>query len=407
MIVACNPRAHDCAATMARRTGVNRSKVPEADDARPRLIAVAGYFLWLGATGFGGPVALCGLMERDLVERRGWLDKAQMRDVIAVCQTMPGPLAVQVGIFVGYLRCGFWGALVSGWALILPASVMVAALAVAYVHLHGLPWLAAIVYGVGPAVIALILQSWWRLVRLGMEDRFQYIVAAVGVAATLALPGALTGVFLGAGLLGTVWYGPLSRRRGPPTKLFELASSLLFVKLVWFFFVTGAFTFGGGLAVVPLLERGLVQEGHWLSPANFLTAVAVGMLTPGPVMTAATFAGYLVAGVPGALVCTVAIYLPSFLVVLLAAPPLMRHRHNPLVQGFVRGVYAVAIGAILGASLLLGWNAIGDWVTIVIAAGSLIALIRFRISNPLVVGVAAAAGWMAFGFSRPDWVLPR
>ena len=341
------------------------------------------------------------------MERRGWLDKAQMRDIIAVCQTIPGPLAVQVGIFVGYLRCGFWGAWVSGWALILPASAMVAALAAAYVYLHGLPWLAAIVYGVGPAVIALILHSWWRLVRLGMEDRFQYAVASVGLSVTLVLPGLLTGLFLGAGLLGTVWYGPLSRRRDPPTRLFEIASSVMLAKLAWFFFVTGAFTFGGGLAVVPLQEEGLVQKGHWLSAADVLTAVAVGMLTPGPVMTAATFAGYLVAGVPGALVCTVAIYLPSFLLVLLAAPPLMRHRDNPLVQGFVKGVYAVAIGAILGASLLLGWHAIGDLVTIAIAAASLVALTRFRVSNPVVVGLAASVGWVAFGFSPPAWILLR
>ena len=137
-----------------------------------RLLEAVRYFLWLGVTGFGGPVALCGLMERELVERRGWLDRPQMRDVIAVCQTMPGPLAVQVAIFVGYLRCGSWGAWASGWALIMPASLMVALLAAAYVHLNGLPWLTAIIYGVSPAVIALILQSWWRLVRLGWRTGF-------------------------------------------------------------------------------------------------------------------------------------------------------------------------------------------------------------------------------------------
>ena len=207
--------------------------------------------------------------------------------------------------------------------------------------------------------------------------------------------------------MGTVWYGLLSGMREPPSKLFELASSLLLAKLAWFFFVTGAFTFGGGLAVVPLLEKGLVQQGHWLSAADFLTAVAVGMLTPGPVMTAATFAGYLVAGVWGALICTLAIYLPSFLLVLFAAPLLMRHHSNRFVQGFVKAVYAVAMGTILGASLLLGWHAIGDWVTVVIAAGSLIALIRFRVGNPVVVGVAAAIGWLAFSFTQPGWVLLR
>lgn len=361
-----------------------------------RLLELIRYFLWLGVTGFGGPVALCGLMERDLVERRGWLDRPQMRDVIAVCQTMPGPLAVQVAIFVGYLRCGFWGAWASGWALILPASVMVALTAAAYVHLHGLPWLTAVIYGVSPAVIALILQSLWRLVRLGMEDRFQYVIATICVVATLVQPGLLTAMFLGAGLLGVSWYSLQARRRDARPRLRDVASFVLLAKLAWFFLVTGTFTFGGGLAVVPLLQKGLVQQGHWLTAADFLTAIAVGMVTPGPVMTAATFAGYLVAGPWGAVVCTIAIYLPSFLLVQLAAPPLMRHRANPHVQGFVKGVYAAAIGAILAAVILLGARAVGDWISAVIAVAGLVALLRFRISSPLLVGVAAAIGLLAF-----------
>jgi chromate transporter len=373
-------------------------ETPATPSRAHRLLEVIRYFLWLGVTGFGGPVALCGLMERDLVERRGWLDKPQMRDVIAVCQTMPGPLAVQVAIFVGYLRCGFWGAWASGWALILPASVMVALLATAYVHLHGLPWLAAIIYGVSPAVIAIILQSWWRLVRLGMEDRFQYTIALVSVVATLVLPGLLTALFLGAGLLGVGWYSLQARRHNASPRLHDVASFVLLAKMAWFFLVTGTFTFGGGLAVVPLLEKGLVQQGHWLTATDFLTAIAVGMVTPGPVMTAATFAGYLVAGPWGAVVCTIAIYLPSFLLVLLAAPPLMRHRAHPLVQGFVKGVYAAAIGAILAAAILLGGRAISDWVTAMIAVAGLVALLRLRISGPVLVGSAAAVGLVASQF---------
>ena len=361
-----------------------------------RLLEVIRYFLWLGVTGFGGPVALCGLMERDLVERRCWLNKPQMRDVIAVCQTMPGPLAVQVAIFVGHLRCGSWGAWAGGSALILPSSLMVAFLAATYVHLHALPWLTAIIYGVSPAVIALILHSWLRLVRLGMEDRFQYIVATISVVATLVLPGLLTAIFLGAGLLGVGWYMLQARRHDTGLRLRDVASLLLLAKLAWFFLVTGAFTFGGGLAVVPLLQKGLVEHGHWLTTTDFLTAIAVGMVTPGPVMTAATFAGYLVAGPLGALVCTIAIYLPSFLLVLLVAPQLMRHRTSLLVQGFVKGVYAAAIGAILGATMVLGRQAIGDWVTAMIAATGLVALLRFRISGPILVGVAAAIGIVAF-----------
>ena len=361
-----------------------------------RLLEVIRYFLWLGVTGFGGPVALCGLMERDLVERRGWLDKQQMRDVIAVCQTMSGPLAVQVAISVGHLRCGSWGAWAGGSALILPSSLMVALLAATYVHLHALLWLTAIIYGVSPAVIALILHSWLRLFRLGMEDRFQYIIAPVSVVATLVLPGLLTVIFLGAGLLGVCWYLLQARRHDTSPRLRDVASFLLLAKLAWFFLVTGAFTFGGGFAVVPLLQKGLVEQGHWLTATDFLTAIAVGMVTPGPVMTAATFAGYLVAGPWGALVCTIAIYLPSFLLVLLAAPPLMRHRTSLFVQGFVKGVYAAAIGAILGAAMLLGRQAIGDWITAMIAATGLAALLRFRVSGPLLVGVAAAIGIVVF-----------
>src|SRR6185437_5779841 len=255
---------------------------------RRRLLEIAAYFLHLGTTGFGGPIALCSLMERDLVERRGWFDKAQMRDMIAVCQTMPGPLAVQVAIFAGYTRCGFRGAWIAGWALIAPASIMVGTLAALYVHLHGLPWLAAVVYGVNPAVIALILHSWWRLVKLGMEDRFQQAIATVALAATFILPGLLAALFVAAGVLGIGWYTVQARRNGSGLRLFDLASPLLIATLAGYFLVTGAFTFGGGLAIVPLLEKGLVQQGHWLTHSEFLAAVAVGMVTPGPVMTAAT-----------------------------------------------------------------------------------------------------------------------
>lgn len=375
------------------------SVTPEASVASSRtrlLLEVIRYYLWLGTTGFGGPVVLCSLMERDLVEQRGWLDKEQMRDVIAVCQTMPGPLAVQVAIFIGYTRCGFWGAWAAGWALILPASMMVGLLAVLYVHLHDLPWLAAVIYGVSPAVIALILDSWWRLVRLGIKDRFQCLLAALCLLATLVLPSLLTGVFIAAGMLGIGWYWLQIHRRDANDRLHDMASLFLLGKLAWFFLVTGAFTFGSGLAIVPLLEKGLVQQRHWLSAADFLTALAVGMVTPGPVMTAATFAGYVVVGPSGAVVCTIAIYLPSFLLVQLAAPPLMRNRTSLAVQGFIKGVYAAAMGAILGATIMLGGRAIEDWITAVIATAGLIALLRFRISGPLLVGAAAVTGLVAF-----------
>ena len=365
-----------------------------------RLLEVARYFLHLGATGFGGPVALCGQMERDLVEQRGWLDATQMRNVIAVCQTMPGPLAVQVAIYIGYMRCGFRGAWVAGWSLILPASVAVALLAATYVQLHGLPWLAAILYGVKPVVVALILHSWWRLVRLGVDDRFQYGVGLICGIATMAQPGLVTALFIGAGFLGASWFGWRTRQDNAK-KLLDAAPLLLLAKLAWFFLVTGAFTFGGGLAVVPLLEKGLVHKGHWLTADDFLMAIAAGMVTPGPVMTAAMFAGYLVAGPLGAVICTVAIYLPSFLLVQFAAPVLMRFRDQPVVKGFIKGVYAAAMGAILGATTILATQAIGDWITAAIAVVGFIGLLRLNMSGPLLVGAASVTGLIASLFHYP------
>ena len=183
-----------------------------------------------------------------------------------------------------------------------------------------------------------------------------------------------------------------------------MASILLLAKIAWFFLVTGAFTFGGGFAIVPLLEKGLVAQSHWLTAAEFLTAIAVGMVTPGPLMTAATFAGYLIAGPWGALVGTIAIYLPSFLLVQLVAPWLMHHRNNALVQSFVKGVYAAAMGAILASAIVLGLHAVSDWLTAAIAIGGLAALLRFKVSGLVLVGVAAAIGLAASRFPALSWI---
>jgi chromate transporter len=381
------------------------------------------YFLRLGTLGFGGPVALCGQMEKDLVQGKGWLTKAEMRDAIAVSQSLPGPLAIQVGIFISYLRGGFWGAWAGGWAFILPNFLIVAALGALYIQLGGLSWMTAIFYGVSPAVIALILHSCWRLSKLGMEDRFQWIVAGVSLAVTVAIQSEVAILFIAAGLLGVLYYGTLLRRM-PSAMMAALtaptatgtaavgittqaASIPLLAKLGAFFLKAGALTFGSGLVIVPFLEQGLVRDTNWLNPREFLVAVAIGMLSPGPVVITATFVGYLVAGFWGSLVSTVGIFLPSFLLILIVAPILMRHRANPNVQGFVKGAYAAAIGTILGASLLLGKIAIGDWLTALIAAGSLAILFRFKISNPLLIGATAVIGLIAFPVLQPSWVFVR
>jgi chromate transporter len=380
------------------------------------LRKLALYFLNLGALGFGGPVALCGLMEKNLVQERGWLTREEMRDAIAISQSLPGPLAIQVGIFASYLRGGFWGAWVGGWAFILPNFLIVAALAALYAHFGGLPWMAAVFYGVSPAVIALILHSCWRLAKLGMEDRVQWAIAAVCFVVTIALQAEVALLFIGSGLVGILYYGSLFRRQSPPAPA-SMALLPLGVapattgaptslgQLFLFFFKAGSLTFGSGLVIVPFLEKGLVQQTGWLNGREFLVAVAVGMLSPGPVVITATFVGFLVAGFWGSLVATVGIFLPSFLLILFVAPILIRHRANPNVRGFVKGTYGAAIGTILGACVLLARIAIGDWLTALIAVGSLTVLFRWKVSNPLLIGATALIGLMAFPLLHPSWAM--
>ncbi len=384
---------------------------------RVRIGDLVSYYLRLGTLGFGGPVALCGQMERELVQERQWLTKEEMREGIAVCQSLPGPLAIQVGIFVSYLRGGFWGAWAGGWAFILPNFVIVAGLAALYVHFGGLPPVTAIFYGVSPAVIALILHSCYRLAKLGMEDWLQWVIAAACLAVTVAVQAEVALLFIASGILGILYYGSLVRWRGASLPLLAAvpvgaaatagASGSILGKLLLFFLKAGSLTFGSGLVIVPFLEKGLVQQTGWLDERQFLVAVAIGMISPGPVVITATFVGYLVAGFWGSVVATVGIFLPSFLLVLIVAPILVRHRANPNVQGFVKGAYAAAIGTILGASVLLGKIAIGDWLTALVALASLVVLFRWKVSNPALVAATAIIGLIAFPLLQPTWVFVK
>jgi chromate transporter len=388
-------------------------------DNRPgNLRPLVRYFLRLGFLGFGGPVALVGQMERELVSERRWLTAEQMREAIAVCQSLPGPLAIQVGIFISYLRGGFWGAWAGGWAFIAPNFLIVTAIAALYAHLGGLRLVTAIFYGVSPAVIALILHSCWRLARLGMEDWLQWTLAAACFAITVLLQAEVAVLFIGAGVLGILYYGTLARKSASSTALVVLpaapaaAAAPVSVasaagKLLLFFLKAGALTFGSGLVIVPFLQEGVVHQYGWLGQRDFLIAVAVGMISPGPVVITATFVGYLVAGFTGALAATIGIFLPSFVLVLAAAPLLARYRANPNVQGFVKGAYAAAIGTILGACLLLGKVAIGDWITVLIGLASLGALFRLTVNNPLLIAAAATIGLIAFPLMHPTWVLVK
>jgi chromate transporter len=380
-----------------------------------RIGELVRYFLRLGFLGFGGPVALVGQMERELVDQHKWLTKEQMREAIAICQSLPGPLAIQVGVYVSYLRGGFWGAWAGGWAFILPNFVIVASLGALYVYLGDLQPVTAIFYGVSPAVIALILHSCYRLAKLGMEDWLQWVIAAVCLVVTVILQAEVALLFIGAGIVGILYYGSLFKKTPPALSIAVVpvlaqlgpaaTSSSLLGKLLLFFLKAGSLTFGSGLVIVPFLEQGLVQQFGWLDQRQFLIAVAIGMISPGPVVITATFVGYLVAGFLGSVVSTVGIFLPSFLLVLIVAPILARHRGNPNVQGFVKGAYAAAIGTILGACILLGRVAIGDWLTVLIGAVSLAILFRWKVSNPLLIAATAVVGLIAFPLLQPAWVM--
>jgi chromate transporter len=394
---------------------------PEKAAPRVSIRELVRYYLRLGLIGFGGPVALVGQMERELVGERKWLSKEEMREGIAVCQSLPGPLAIQVGIWISYIRGGFWGAWAGGWAFILPNFVIVTVLGALYVHFGGLSAVRAIFYGVSPAVIALILHSCYRLTKLGMKDWLEWVLAAAAFVITVAVQAEVALLFIGCGILGVLYYGSLFRKRTASSNTSSLMAGVPLVaagvapgtsgamlgKLFTFFLKAGSLTFGSGLVIVPFLEKGLVQQTGWLNEREFLVAVAMGMISPGPVVITATFVGYLVAGFWGAVVATIGIFLPSFLLILIVAPILMRYRTNPNVQGFIKGAYAAAIGTILGASVLLGRIAIGDWLTALVALVSLVVLFRWKVSNPLLVAAAAVVGLVAFPLLRPEWIFVK
>jgi chromate transporter len=361
---------------------------------------------------FGGPVALVGQMERELVTERGWLNKEQLREVIAVCQSLPGPLAIQVGIFISCLRGGFWGAWAGGWAFILPNFIIVAALAALYVHFGGLKPVTAIFYGVSPAVIALILHSCHRLAKLGIEDWLQWVIAAACFAVTVILQAEVALLFIGAGIVGVLYYGSLWRRPSASpmlavAPLVPVIHGSTLGKILLFFLKAGSLTFDSGLVIVPFPQQGVVQQYGWLDEHQFLIAVAIGMVSPGPVVITATFVSYLAAGFWGSVAATVGIFLPSFILVLVAARVLMKHRANQNVQGFVKGAYAAAIGTILGACVLLGRIAIGDWLTLLVGLISLVVLFRFKVSNPALIAATALVGLIAFPLLHPAWIFVK
>jgi len=369
---------------------------------------VLKYFLYLGTFGFGGPIALAGYMQRDLVEKRKWISKKDYVDGLALAQLAPGPLAAQLAIYLGWAKGRVMGATAVAAAFILPSFVMVLALSAAYVRYGGLPWMQSAFYGIGAAVIAIIGRSALKLVKLTLaKDKLLWALFIISTVATAWTESEIIWLFLGSGLLVLVVRGrrslavPVSSLL-PPGLLVAAAGAVttgaavtwpLLAKIALYFAEAGSFVFGSGLAIVPFLHGGVVNQYHWITEQQFLDAVAVAMITPGPVVITVAFIGYLVAGPLGASAASVGVFLPCYLFVIIPAPYFRRFADNPKVRAFVDGVTAAATGAIAGAAFVLGRRALIDLTTVGIAVATWLVFTRFRkIPEPLVILAAGIAG---------------
>ena len=367
---------------------------------------LALYFLWLGTTGFGGPIALVGFMQRDLVEERRWFNTDEYRQGLALAQLAPGPLAAQLAMYLGWARGGSLGAALVGLAFVLPSFLMVLALAIGYIRFGGLSWMQGAFYGIGAAVIAIIARSALKLTRLTLRaDRFLWALFAIAALVTAWTESEVVWVFLGSGALAVVVRANPFRKQPAAALALAVLPAGLFAglsgpatgetlwRIGWFFAEAGAFVFGSGLAIVPFLHGGVVQDFGWLNERQFLDAVAVAMITPGPVVITVAFIGYLAAGPAGAVVAALATFLPCYLFTVLPAPHFKRWSQNRTIRAFVEGVTAAATGAIAGAAFVLGRRAIVDLTTLALALAALGAAWHFRkLPEPLLILAAGVLG---------------
>jgi len=370
-----------------------------------------GYFLYLGTFGFGGPIALAGYMQRDLVEKRRWISKQDYLDGLALAQLAPGPLAAQLAMYLGYIRAGVWGATLVSLAFILPSFIMVLGISWLYVRYGGLAWMQALFYGIGAAVIGIIVRAAYKLVKLTLEkDAGLWLIFVVLAVVTAVTQSEIAWLFLGAGLSYMLVKAPLWKLgQGLPvlsvvpligSQVGSLATEPVpatALRLLGFFGKAGAMVFGSGLAIVPFLYGGVVKEYHWLTEPQFMDAVAVAMITPGPVVITVAFIGYLVRGFWGAALAAVGVFLPVYLFVVIPAPWFKKHAKNLWLNAFVKGVTAAATGAIAGACVVLARRAIIDFPTALIALVTLGVLLKTKkVPEPLIIVVAGVSGLLLF-----------
>lgn len=391
---------------MNDNTAADRGNEPAAPTYT--LWQLVRYMLALGTWGFGGPVALVGYMYRDLVERRRWIAESDYKEGMALAQLMPGPLAAQLAIYLGYVHFRIRGATLAGLAFVLPSFAMVVALGAVYVAYGGIGWMQAVFYGVGAAVIGIIAMSAYKLTTKNIgRDKLLWAIFLVSAALTVLTQSENVFVFLGAGVL--VWLWRAQPWRGAGGRIHGVAAPLAawlaldtvdghkLGQIATFFAYAGSFVFGSGLAIVPFLYGGVVKEYGWLNDRQFVDAVAVAMITPGPVVITTGFIGYLVQGFWGAVVAALGTFLPCYLLTILPAPYFKKHGKRPAIVAFVDGVTAAAIGAIAGAVVVIGQRSITDWVTAALALVTVGVLWRFKkVTEPVVVLAAALIGLLVF-----------
>ena len=372
------------------------------------------YMTKLGSVGFGGPVALVGHMHRDLVEERKWISEGDYKEGLTLAQLMPGPLAAQLAIYLGYVHYGNLGATVAGVAFVLPSFLMVVALGAAYTAYGGLPWMQAVFYGVGAAVIGIIAISAYKLTARSVgKDKLLWAIYLAAAAVTVATESESVWLFLAAGVL--VWLVRAPPKMISGVSMLGLSLQVPFLcstattfdwpvlgQIGLFFAEAGAFVFGSGLAIVPFLYGGVVNEHHWLTERQFVDAVAVAMITPGPVVITVGFIGYLVSGLPGAAVAALATFLPCYLFTIIPAPYFKKHGKRPAIVAFVDGVTAAAIGTISGAVVVLGKRSITDVPTLLVCLAALLLLWKAKkIPEPAIVSLAALAGLVIYPLMHP------
>ena len=382
--------------------------------------SVPAYTLWqligcalkLGTIGFGGPVALVGYMQRDLVESRRWISEADFKEGLTLAQLMPGPLAAQLAMYLGYVHYRILGATLVGLAFVIPSFLMVVALGAAYVKYGGLTWMQAVFYGVGAAVIGIIAISAYKLTTKNIgKDKLLWAIYLVSAAVTVITQSESVWLFLAAGVL--VWL-----IKAPPTQWFgggsvngfaalaaPMAAGAMDTVINWpqlaqigtFFAKAGAFVFGSGLAIVPFLYSGVVKDYQWLNDRQFVDAVAVAMITPGPVVITVGFIGYLIAGLPGAIVAALGTFLPCYLFTIIPAPYFKKYGKRPGIVAFVEGVTAAAIGAITGAVIVLGQRSIIDIPTSLLALTTVGLMWKMKkLPEPAIVAAAAVIGLVVY-----------